>query len=177
MLVSHLSAICADNLTGIRSQSLSKTPSPRDEDYLSQVEVLERNATESGNFYRTDMTRIDDQIRDLTRARPAESGSISQDQPDNAVRQLQLYKAAAEHFHRLCSESIPKTVTEAKLQRIRNVQTSTDGVAHVGAFNERAGAEKISQDIQDITTDSRGFVIVGTANGIDFNQMYASMRK
>ncbi|KAK6815598.1 hypothetical protein PG987_016602 [Apiospora arundinis] len=158
------------------SQSQPKTPTPRDDYFWDQVEVLERNATETGNGLSTDMTCIDDQIRDLTLSRPAENGNTSQDLPDNAIRQLQVYKAAAEHFYRLCSESIPKTVTEVKQQRIRNVKTSVDSIAHVGSFNEREGAEKINQNISDVITDNKSFAIIGTANGIDFNQMLANMR-
>ncbi|KAK8112526.1 hypothetical protein PG984_013052 [Apiospora sp. TS-2023a] len=158
------------------SQSQPKTPNPRDDYFWDQVEVLERNATETGNYFSADMSLIDDQIRDLVLSQPADNGSTSQDLPDNAIRQLQLYKAAAEHFYRLCSESIPKTVTEVKQQRIRNVKTSEDSVAHVGIFNEREGAEKINQDISDILTDNKSFVIVGTANGIDFDQMHMNMR-
>lgn len=138
--------------------------------------MLETNATEAGSSFSADMARMDDQIRDLVLSQPAEHGSTSQELPDNTVRQLQLYKAAAEHFHKLCSESIPKTVTEAKLQRIRNV-TSAEGVAHVGSFNEREGAEKINQDIADVAVGTKGFAIVGTANGIDFNQMFANLRR
>ncbi|KAK8063253.1 hypothetical protein PG996_007905 [Apiospora saccharicola] len=123
------------------------------------------------------MSRIDDQIRDLVLSRPADNSSTSQDLPDNAIRQLQLYKAAAEHFYRLCSESIPKTVTEVKQQRIRNVKTSAGSVAHVGIFNEREGAEKINQDISDVMTDNKSFAITGTANGIDLNQMFTNMRR
>ncbi|KAK7987365.1 hypothetical protein PG989_007680 [Apiospora arundinis] len=176
----HLSA-CKQSLmlsitTTHLSQSQPKTPTPRDDYFWDQVEVLERNATETGNYLSTDMTRIDDQIRNLMLSRPAENGSTSQDFPDNAIRQLQLYKAAAEHFYRLCSESIPKTVTEVKQQRIRNVKTSADSVAHVGIFNEREGAEKINQDISDVITEEKSFSVVGTANGIDFNQMFANRR-
>lgn len=140
--------------------------------------MLERTATETGKLFSTDLTRMDHQISSLMQLRRADNdGTFQEDLPDNAARQLQLYKAAAEHFHKLCSESIPKTVTAAKQQRIRNVKTSVDSVAHVGSFNEREGAERTNQDLSDVTTDSKSFTIVGMANGIDFNQMFANMRR
>ncbi|KAK7936084.1 hypothetical protein PG985_001579 [Apiospora marii] len=159
------------------SQSQPKTSTPRDDYFWSQVEVLERNATETGNYFSTDMTRTDGHIRDLTLSRPADNGSTSQDLPDNAIRQLQLYKKATEHFYRLCSESIPKTVTELKQQKIRNVKTSADSVAHVGIFNEREGADKINQDMSDVTTDNKSFAVLvfgrfGEAKGEGDEIMY-----
>ncbi|KAK8139374.1 hypothetical protein PG984_002754 [Apiospora sp. TS-2023a] len=145
-------------------------------DYFDQVAALRRDTAGVNRLFATEIARVNEQIRDLSAPQLAEPELRSADADPNstAAQQLQRYQAGTEHFQRLCAESTPHAVPESKKLRICDVSTTGNSVAHVGSFNELAGAAKADQDISQIRTKNKSFAIIGTANGIDFNQMFAA---
>ncbi|KAK7956406.1 uncharacterized protein PG986_005628 [Apiospora aurea] len=148
-------------------------------DYFDQVAALRRDTAGANRLFATEIARVNEQIRDLSAPQLAEPELRSADADPNitAARQLQRYQAGTEHFRRLCAESIPRAVPEMKKQRISDVSATGNSVAHVGSFNELAGAAKADQDISQIRTKNKSLAIIGTANGIDFNQLMAKRFK
>ncbi|KAK8026441.1 hypothetical protein PG991_003497 [Apiospora marii] len=149
----------------------------RDAGYFDPAAALQRDTTGANYLSIAEIARIHEQMRDLSAPQLAEHDDVRSTDavPDSStVQQLQRYQPGTEHFRRLCSEAIPNVVPAMKKQRISHVSTTGASVAHVGSFNELEGAAKVDQDISQIKTKSKSFAIIGTANGIDFNQMFAA---
>ncbi|KAK7949233.1 uncharacterized protein PG986_010119 [Apiospora aurea] len=168
----HLAATKQSLTLSITVTSLQITTLNRDADYSNQVDVLRTDSIEATRQFTIELSRISEQIRDLTVSQSGDHRSQSDDDSDSALRQLQHYKSATESFQNLCSESIPNAVSGMRTQRISHVVISEDSTAHVGSFNELAGAQQVDQDISSISTRGKSFAIIGRANNIDFNLMF-----
>jgi hypothetical protein len=71
----------------------------------------------------------------------------------------------------MCEEALLRIVYEHTGQKIKGIKAMNDGIALAGFINTSGEELKINQDISDVNTNNRGFIIIGVIKNIDIKDL------
>ncbi|KAH7418722.1 hypothetical protein BKA64DRAFT_730276 [Cadophora sp. MPI-SDFR-AT-0126] len=128
---------------------------------------LEQELTRAGK----EMVEIEQSLQRFTVGGSTERDEESEQSKKELLRELERQQAASTALRNMCEEALSRTVYQRTGQKIKGIKATNDGIALAGFINVPGEELNISQDISDVSTDNRGFVIVGVANNIDIKDL------